>query len=203
MALELIHRAASSPSRVAVFPGACNPPTVAHLEIARAALTWADEVIWILPRAFPHKSFEGASLENRVRMLQLTTEREPGFSVALSDGGLYVEIAAEAQETYGPTTEIALLCGRDAAERIATWDYGKPGVFDGMLAKHRLLVAAREGDYVPPPQHRHRIVNLPLIPGTADVSSTEVRRRIREGLPWEHLVAGPAVALVRELYGID
>ena len=56
--------------RVALFPGAWNPPTVAHLAIARAALTWSDEVVWLLPRAFPHKSFDGAPFEDRLHMLR-------------------------------------------------------------------------------------------------------------------------------------
>ena len=96
-----------------------------------------------------------------------------------------------------------LLCGRDAAERIADWDYGKPGVFDEMLEKHRLLVAARAGEYVPPARHLRRIECIPLVPGTEDVSSSEVRRRIRDGEVWEHLVPPSIVTLVREFYGLN
>lgn len=203
MALEIIHRGAGNPSRVALFPGAWNPPTIAHLEIARAALTWADEVVWVLPRAFPHKAFEDARLEDRRAMLELVARDEPGFSVALSEGGLYAEIAAEAIDSYGPSTEIALTCGRDAAERIAAWDYGRPGVFDEMLQRHRLLVAGRAGEYVVPDQHRDRILNILLPPEAEGVSSSEVRRLIRERRAWEHLVPRPIVALVRQLYELD
>jgi len=203
MALELIHRGATDPSRVALFPGAWNPPTIAHLELSRAALSRVDEVVWVLPRAFPHKSFEGAGFVQRCRMMDRVAGEHHGIAVAVSDGGLYLEIAAEAREAYQPSTEIMLLCGRDAAERIADWDYGKPGVFDEMLEKHRLLVAARAGEYVPPARHLRRIECISLVPGTEDVSSSEVRRRIRDGEVWEHLVPPSIVTLVREFYGLN
>jgi nicotinic acid mononucleotide adenylyltransferase len=203
VALEIIFRGVLNPARVALFPGAWNPPTIAHLEIARAALTWADEVVWVLPRAFPHKSFDKADFNARRGMLELIAAREPGFSVALSDGGLYAEIAAEARETYAPSTEIALACGRDAAERIATWDYGTPGVFDAMLRKHRLLVAGRAGHYDPPGHHRERILNIPLPPEAEGVSSSEVRRLINERQRWDHLVPESIVDFVRRLYALD
>lgn len=203
VALEFVVRGAVNPSRVALFPGAWNPPTIAHLEIARAVLSWANEVVWVLPRAFPHKSLDERDFAARRAMLKLIAEHEPGFSVAVSDGGLYAEIAADATDAYGPSTEVALACGRDAAERIANWDYGKPGVFDEMLRKHRLLVAGREGHYEPPNHHRERILNILLPPGAEGVSSSEVRRLIRQRLAWEHLVPAPIVALVRELYALD
>jgi nicotinate (nicotinamide) nucleotide adenylyltransferase len=203
VALEIVIRGARNPSRIALFPGAWNPPTIAHLEIARAVLTWADEVVWVLPRALPHKSFEQAGFDARRAMLELIAKHQPGFSVALSNGGLYAEIAAEAREAYGPSTEITLACGRDAAERIATWDYGRPGVFDEMLRKHRLLVAGRAGHYEPAEHHRERIINIPLPPGAEGVSSSEIRRLIKERQRWEHLVPAPITDLVRELYALD
>ena len=187
MALEFLFRPPGDPARVvALWPGAWNPPTVAHLEIARAAGKLADEVVWVLPRRFPHKDFETASLEARAKMLDLIVRSEgnagsgAGFSAALSDEGLYVDIAAEARRFFGSSVEVALVCGRDAAERIAAWDYGAPGVFDAMLDQHRLLVAARAGDYRPPRRHRKRILRLPVDLPLDHISSSEIRRRSRE-----------------------
>ncbi|HZL57130.1 MAG TPA: hypothetical protein VFC21_08620, partial [Bryobacteraceae bacterium] len=164
-------------SRVALFPGAWNPPTVAHVAIARAALAWADEVIWTLPRAFPHKVFEGADFAERLAMLRQLAEPEPRFSVAVADRGLYVEIADEARGVLAPEIEIGLLCGRDAAERIAAWDYGRPGVFEDTIQRYPLLVASRAGDYLPDARHAARIVTLTMERTFDDVSSTEIRER--------------------------
>jgi nicotinic acid mononucleotide adenylyltransferase len=182
-----------------MFPGAWNPPTIAHVEISRATRTQADEVIWVIPRAFPHKEFEGASFPARCRMLEILAKEE-GFSAAVSDGGLYADIANEAREFFGGGTEIALVCGRDAAERIAAWDYGAPGVFDELVRRHRLMVATRQGEYEPASHLRERISCLPMESGWDEVSSSEVRRRIACGEDWSALVPRALLSMVRNLY---
>jgi nicotinate-nucleotide adenylyltransferase len=204
MALSFQYRSPAiqsrAPERLAILPGAWNPPTVAHLAMAHAALEWAGEVVLVLPRAFPHKGFEGVSFTDRLDMLCTIAAAERGISVASAEGGLYAEMAGEAQELAGSETEIGLVCGRDAAERIAGWDYGRPGVFEEMLARYPLLVAGRAGEYVPSPRHAHRVVPLTMPPSFDDISSTEIRRRIRAGEPWQHLIPSPVVSLVARLY---
>jgi nicotinic acid mononucleotide adenylyltransferase len=203
LALKFLHRGNKTPARVAVFPGAWNPPTVAHAGIALAALGWADEVVWVLPSTFPHKSFEGAPFADRGRMIERIARSQPGFSAAISEGGLYAEIAREVREFFGAEVQIGLACGRDAAERIASWDYVQAGVFDRLINDHPLLVAARAGEYEPPDQHRHRIVQLTLDGALDHVSSTAIRDRIRTGQPWRHLVPAAIAEEVAAIYGLD
>lgn len=183
-----------------LFPGTWNPPTVAHLEIARAAGRECDEVIWVLPRTLPHKEFEKAGFEARRAMLTVLARAWPGFSAAVSEGGLYTEIAAEAREYFDPKTEIALVLGRDAAERIANWDYGREGVFEDLVARHRMLVAARNGEYVATGQRPERIARLAMEASWDEVSSSEVRRRIAAGEPWRHLTPSAIAGIVGNLY---
>jgi len=187
MAFVFESRAEGAPARVAVFPGAWNPPTIAHLAIARAALKWADEVVWVLPRVFPHKTFEGATFDARRGMLRELAKSEPGFSAAVSDANLHFQIAAEAREAYR-SSEIALVCGRDAMERIATWDYERPGVFEEMITAHPILVAGRGGEYRLEPRFEQRVIPLELAGNFDHVSSTEIRERIARGDAWRHLV---------------
>ncbi len=206
MALAFHYRSAlasqaSSAARVAVLPGAWNPPTVAHLAIARAALGWAAEVILVLPRVFPHKTLDGADFRTRLAMLQALAEAESGLSVATSEGGLYLEIARETADIFGPDAEIGLVCGRDAAERITAWDYGRPGVFREMLSRHPLLVASRSGEYLPPAEDAARVIPLHLPASFNEVSSTEVRNRILLAREWEHLVPRDIHAIAAECYG--
>lgn len=205
LAFEFFCRAQTNPRRVALFPGAWNPPTVAHVEIARAARGWADELVWVLPRTLPHKQFEGAGFEDRRRMLAQLIEGQgdAGISAAISHGGLYAEVADEARAFFGPEPEIALVCGRDAAERIAGWDYGAPGFFDEMLRKYRLLVAARRGEYQPAGRHSDRILRLPMDASWDDVSSSELRRRIARREDWEKLAPPQLVETIRHLYAED
>jgi nicotinic acid mononucleotide adenylyltransferase len=139
-------------------------------------------------------------LEGRLEMLRRVTEGNPRFSVAVADGGLYVEMADEAREHFGPSAEIGLLCGRDAAERIAAWDYGEPGVFERMIERYPLLVAGRGGEYLPHAAHAERVITLPMQASFDEISSSEVRRRIEQGLEWRSLVPEAIVELVAAGY---
>lgn len=198
--LQFLFRAAPHPKSVALFPGTWNPPTIAHVEIAQAALREVDEVVWVLPRALPHKQFDGAPFDERCAMLESLVREHAQFSAAVSDGGLYVDIAAEARAYFSPQTEIVMVLGRDAAERIAGWDYGAAGVFDDLVRQHRLLVAARHGEYEPDRRHRGRISRLPMDAAWDEVSSSEVRRRIARGESWRELVHPAVAGSIARLY---
>lgn len=198
--MEFFRRAAARPGRLGVLAGTFNPPTRAHLALARAALERVDEVVFVLPRALPHKAWDGAAFEDRIRMLELALAAEPRFSIATARGGLFIEIARECREAYGSGVEIFFLCGRDAAERVANWDYGSPGAFADQLREFQLLVAPRGGAYPPPAELRGRVHPLPM-PGEYDeCSATGVRERIRSDRPWKHLVPPEIADLVRETY---
>src|SRR5882724_12712763 len=119
--------------RVGVLAGAFNPVTRAHVALADAAIKQVDEVIWVVPRVYPHKEFHGAALEDRVAMLKLAG----GNRIETTAGGLFIEIARELRQE---DTELSFVCGRDAAERIIHWDYGDPSAIDRMLEEFSLLV---------------------------------------------------------------
>jgi len=199
--MEFYRRSKGSPSRLGVFPGAFNPITVAHVALARAALSRVDEVVYVLPRAFPHKPYAGASFAQRVELLRAALGEGEACSIAAADGGLFMEIAQECRAVYGEGTALTFLCGRDAAERIVNWDYGDPGACAAMLRQFDLLVAARRGEYVPPPEFRQVIQPLELSDEFGHVSATGVRDKIARGEPWEHLVPRGTRNLVREIYG--
>jgi nicotinate (nicotinamide) nucleotide adenylyltransferase len=196
--MEFFQRAERRPRRLAVFPGAFNPVTVAHMALAEAALTVTDEVLFVLPRTFPHKTYSGASFGQRVQLLCQAVHGRDNFSIAASCRGLFVEIAEECREAYGDI-RLSFLCGRDAAERIAHWDYGDPRAFEAMLRQFDFLVAARAGEYSPPEHQRGSFTPLPL-DNLDHVSATEIRARIVRGEAWEHLVPGTVQKLVREIY---
>jgi nicotinate (nicotinamide) nucleotide adenylyltransferase len=184
-----------------VLPAGFNPPTRAHLALAEAALGIVDEVLFVLPREFPHKSYESTSFTQRMEMLLAATGGESRYSVASSDGGLFVEIAGECREVYGQETALAFICGRDAAERIIHWDYGRPDAVQQMLQEFEMLVAPRSGDFQPPGELQGRIQPLAVDGGISAVSATEVRERVRRGQPWAHMVPAEIVSMVGKIYG--
>jgi nicotinic acid mononucleotide adenylyltransferase len=197
--VQFYRRSSSKPRKLGILAGSFNPPTIANFELANAAGFHVDEVLCVVPRAFPHKGYDGATLEQRVDMLELWGLMIP-HSIATSDQGLFIDIVRECRTHFGSGTRLYLICGRDAAERIFTWDYGRPGVLEEMLDEAELLVAPRGGEFQPPPEFERRIHSLGLHGEHSDVSSSEVRERITQGGKWEHLVPQGIVERVREIY---
>ena len=58
----------------------------------------------------------------------------PRVSAAITEGGLFVEIAQECRAILGSGVQLAFVCGRDAAERMVTWDYGEPRAIESRAA---------------------------------------------------------------------
>ncbi len=199
--MEFFRRAQGTPSHLGILPGTFNPITVAHMALALTALGAVDEVVFVLPRRFPHKPYDGASFADRVAMLQDALADEPRFSIATGSGGLFREIAAGCREAYGSAARLSFLCGRDAAERIVNWDYSEPRAIHRMLCEFGLLVAARGGDYVAPPELCDSVNPLPLGDAYEGVSASEVRRRIAAGEDWEPLVPPAIRARARRIFG--
>jgi nicotinate (nicotinamide) nucleotide adenylyltransferase len=198
--MQFLRRAPGQPARIGILPGAFNPPTVAHLALAHSALSHAEEILFVLPEALPHKSFDGAPFEARVAMLLAATVDTPRSSVGVSEAGLFRDIAAECREAYGEGARFSFLCGRDAAERILHWDYGGETSVTEMLREFDLLVAARRGELEAPLHLRHAIEQLYLSDELDSVSSTEVRDRMARGERWEHLVPEAVRKLASEIY---
>jgi nicotinate-nucleotide adenylyltransferase len=198
--MDFFRRAPGTPAKLGILSATFNPPTRAHIALARAGLQVADEVVFVLPHSFPHKSYEAVGFSERLQMIEAALGDEPHFSIAAARGGLFIDIAHECRSDYGPEVELKFLCGRDAAERIVNWDYGKPGAFREMLQEFELYVAPREGNYEPPPGMRDRIHPLSMPPGYNHISSTQVRNKAASGEDWEHLVPEAIVPLVRKYY---
>lgn len=196
--MTIVSRAQGRPARVAIFPGAFNPPTLAHIAMAEAGLGVVDEILFVLPRVFPHdKDYSGSGFEERVQLVHAAIGGHARFSLGLSDGGLFSDIAREASEHY--SAELFLLCGRDAAERIVGWDYGIGPDIRSQLEWFQLLVASREGAYEAPAEIRDRVINITLDPKMDAISSSEIRRRIAAGERWEDLTPAAVARLLARL----
>jgi nicotinate-nucleotide adenylyltransferase len=193
--MQFHRRRPGSPARLGILPGTFNPVTVAHLALAEAGLQMVDEVLFVLPRMLPHKTWSGAVFEDRLNLLLAAVTGEDRVSVASTDRGLFLEIAEECRAAYDPAPSLSFLCGADAAERIANWDYGDPGAFARMMSQFDLLVAERGDKFALP--HRP----LPLAAAHTNVSATDVRERIAQGQSWEHLVPPAIRDEVRRIYG--
>lgn len=198
--MDLVRRGATDARRVAIFPAAWNPPTRAHLALAQAALGVADEVLLALPRVFPHKEFEHASFDMRLEWLRRIAAGRPGMGVAVTDGGLFLEIARALHIAEPRAEHIYIVCGCDAAARFLAWPYKREPSAREQLQEFSLLVAPREEPFVAPEALRGIIHELPLSPELRGISSTDIRRRIQRGEAWIHLVPDEVVSEAGRIY---
>jgi nicotinate-nucleotide adenylyltransferase len=176
--------------RLGIFPGAFNPPTVAHLALAQQAREQhqLDQVVFLLPEVFPHKPYTGAPFADRIAMLEAAASDDPALAIASSDRGLFIDIARDFRQACGSDVELYLICGRDAAERAVHWEYRDRPSFAEQLREFHMLVASRGDGFTPPEAIRDRVHALGLPPSFDSVSASGVREAIRAGAEWESSV---------------
>jgi nicotinate-nucleotide adenylyltransferase len=167
-----------------VLGGRFDPPHLGHLALARAATEQLElerlHVTVVADAA--HKPSEAAA-EHRLAMARLTFA-ELDAVVELEEHR-YTLDALEARAYADPI----FLMGADELAALSTWK--RP---DRVLELARLGVAARPGQ--PLPVASERIVTFELAPH--DVSSTEIRERVRRGESLAGLVVPAVEAFIRE-----
>ncbi len=192
--------------RLGVLGGAYNPITRAHLFLAHYSREQykLHEVLFVLPRTLPNKPLVGVSIEQRLEMMRLATAGIPYISKGLCTHGMFLDICTALQKVYPQEPETFFITGRDAAERILTWPYDDPAeALAQMFAAFQLLVFERKGKPQLPKdplikQYSNRIHTLRLPQNLDNVSSTEVRQRIRAGQSIEDLVPAKVAAYIRK-----
>jgi nicotinic acid mononucleotide adenylyltransferase len=158
----------------------------------------ADEVLLLLPERLPHKDFAGADFEARLRMLERAVDHER-VSVGSTPGGLFLEIASACAMRF-PESKIALVCGRDAAERILNWSYPEERALDRLFSMVTLWVYARQGSFSVPQEFAAAMIPLDFEEELQSLSATEVRRRAAEGEEWRELVPASIHGDVERIY---
>lgn len=182
---------------------------MAHLVMADTVVKrfGLHEVLFLLPQVPPHKTIFGATLEQRLTLMQLAVQDRPYASVGLSSHGLFIDIYQALSEIYPYQPEVFFLTGRDAAERILTWNYeDAAAALEQMFTSFQLIVCDRDGAFRLPDdalvrQYRHRMHRCPLPPHYNHISSTTVRQRCQQNLCIDDLVP-TAVAQYIKAHGL-
>ena len=186
-------RTESKTHRIAVFGGTFDPPHIGHFHLAEKILEddFSDEVMFVPSLSPPHKpGIVRSPFEDRLNMVRLGLVHLGEMSLTLSDvearrpaGPSYtydtmVELAAE-----NPAAELILLLGGDSLMTIHSWYRA-----DDIVAKWKILTYPRAGfnsvgdlnkfwsDGI---ASKLAATILPL--EICDVSSTEIREKIRRG----------------------
>jgi len=187
---------------LALFGGTFDPIHIGHLVTARTiAEKCRFERITLVPTAAPpHKDSAQASPAHRLAMLKLVCSQDPLFDVCTVEldrtGPSYTyDTLLELSEQHGHDVELNWIIGADMLEGLGSWHR-----LDELLDIARVVVGSRppwseridellsglSGVLSPPriEQLRESVVETPLI----DIASSEIRNRVANRLPIEHLV---------------
>ncbi len=172
-----------------ILGGSFDPPHLGHLILARDALEqFGLDRVLLVPavqsplRDAPHV----ASFEQRLGLLRKVAAGRPWLEVLDVEGGLpqpsYTVQTARALRGLYPGARLIWLIGADHLARLPLW---KDPVDLARLVEFG--VAARPG--FPPVAPAVEGVRAQFLqPRNVEISSTELRQRLAQGLPIDHLV---------------
>jgi len=189
--------------RLGVMGGTFDPPHQGHLVAASEVLHHLDlSSVMFVPAGDPWQKHTVAPAEDRYLMTVLATESHARFEVSRVEidrsGPTYTADTAEAlHDFYGGEVQLIFIAGADTVLGMGTWEK-----LDRLAQLAEVAAVSRSGanlaDIDPGPGWPK--VHMVEMPEMA-VSSTDIRGRVRKGLPIDYLVA-PAVAAYIAEHGL-
>ncbi len=183
--------------RIGILGGTFNPVHDAHLYIAKQSLKKLrlDKVIFIPAYIPPHKKIYGnVTTNDRIRMLRLAISGEKRFAISLYEirkkGKSYsIKTIRSLKRKYGKRARLFFLIGADSLKGLPGWkDAG------GLLKLAQFVVVPRPGFAV---RSRPAGILKVYIP-KKDISSTKIRRLLREKRPIKRFVAKRVYRYIKE-----
>ncbi len=192
--------------RLGILGGTFDPPHSGHLGAALEALHQLalDRVLWVPAGAPPHKPSQPITPgHHRLVMLERAMAGNPHLSISTVDlerpGPCYtVDTLALLRAEYGPQPEFYFIEGADSLVDLPTWYRPRQ-----LLDLCRFAVVRRPGVEIdlealearlPGLRARVHFVEMPLL----EISSTDLRRRVRQGRPISYLVPPGVEAYIQE-----
>ena len=183
--------------RVGIFGGTFDPPHMAHVVLAAAAMHQLElDVLVVTVAGVPWQKVGSREISSGERRLEMATAAFAEVAgVVVSD----IELRREGNsytvdtlhELSAPDTDLILLLGSDAAAGLDTW-----GRFDEIADLASIAVFPRRGhvDSEPPDGFTWERLSLPGL----EISSTDIRRRVHAGEPIDGLLPADIQALIAE-----
>lgn len=182
--------------RIGLLGGTFDPPHIGHLVAAVEVRHRLDlDVVLLVPAGDPWQKSATRSVSPAAVRLEMVEAAVAGIrGVEASDievrraGPSYTVDTVAEMRAAEPGLGISLILGREAAAGLATWE--RP---EELLAQVELVVVDRpSGSAVAPLDRAAREVHVPQI----EVSSTDLRRRVRAGEPIDVLVPEAVASLI-------
>ncbi|MEX2582062.1 MAG: nicotinate-nucleotide adenylyltransferase [Gemmatimonadota bacterium] len=184
-------------TRLGIFGGTFDPPHVGHLIVAADAFEALelDRLVFVPAADPPHKQGTvGATGRQRLRMLTAAVDGDARFAVddlEIRRGGTSYTVDT-LREIRGrePDAELVFLLGIDQFRALASWR--EPAE----VARLAQLAVFSRGGETPDLTGPYEGVHVPV--SRIDVSSTDVRRRLSQGLSVRYYVAETVRTIIEE-----
>ncbi len=183
--------------KIGIFGGTFNPIHVGHLELAQECwhkLT-LDKVVFVPAHIPPHKDVEGdCPSSDRLNMVRLALEGDSRFEISTyeidkKEVSYSIDTIKHFKEKYGTGTELYFLIGSDWIKELSTWKD-----IDKILEEVTFVAVNRPG-FEGKTEYKNKVKEI-FIPGI-DVSSSDIRKRVKEKKPIDFLVPAKVVAYIR------
>ncbi|HZU11574.1 MAG TPA: nicotinate-nucleotide adenylyltransferase [Chloroflexota bacterium] len=193
--------------RVGVLGGTFDPIHLGHLAAAEdaAAELRLDRVLFVPNRVPPHKTGHAVTpVSDRVAMVELAIADNTIFSMSRIElerpGPSYtLDTLRDMRALMGEDTELFFLVGCDAVPQLHTWH--EP---EQLLSEFNLVVMERPTgapvnweaaeERLPGLREKVDVLNL----ADLEISSQDIRRRVKEGRPIRYYVVPPVERYIRE-----
>lgn len=191
--------------RIGIFGGTFDPPHLGHLILAGESCDQLrlDRLLWVLTADPPHKQGHPVSpLQNRLDLVLAAIQDNPVFELSRVDidrpGPHYAVDTVQIVAHQFPHAELFYLMGGDSLHDLPDWH--RPMEF--LRECTGLGVFRRPGDGVdlsvlemalPGIGARLRFIEAPLL----EISSSEVRERVRLGRPFRYYLPSGVYALIQ------
>ena len=181
--------------KIGILGGSFHPIHNGHLDMTRSArdALGLDQVILMVDRIPPHKELaQGATSEQRYRMVQLACEGERGFVASdwelNREGTSYTALTLTHLAEEHPEDELYFIMGSDMLRSLTTWYH--PEI---VCQKAHLVCICRAGQDGGEAEAAAQLkalysAGVTLLPPVRELSSTEVRNRLADGRPISGLV---------------
>ncbi len=189
--------------RVGIFGGTFDPPHVGHLVIAVNVLheLALDEVLLVVANVPWQKTEHRAitAAQHRLAMVAAAVDEVEGLRASdleIRRGGASYTIDTVDELQADGRTRAYVILGSDAAPGIPTWERA-----DELRERSRIVVVDRPGAAGSRPPEGWDWINVEA--PRLDVSSTDLRDRVRDGRPLDYLIPASVLEVIRErgLYG--